>query len=118
MPKKLTVELPDDVYNDLVTLVKKGNRDINVVVTEAIRYWILNTDPVTTLALGIAPPRRPEPPTCPICKRYVIYEETPYAELGFCLFCGEVTVTKETIEEYQLAVSAYEEYLRKRREQL
>ena len=84
---EMTVTIPKSLWDMLSALVHYSKRDLNYIVRAALEEWLLNTAATGEHAVNPLM-QAPHPPACPRCRNYVIYEQTKYAPLGFCLFCG------------------------------
>jgi len=111
---KVEVEVESEVWQQVQAVAQNSGMDLNYIVNDALKVWLLQTDPITGLKLGTklpAPLQPPEPPICPKCGAHVIPEENRYAPAGFCLVCGEVTVPKEQCDLFLMEMKLYEKRL-------
>lgn len=102
---QVTVTLRKETYEAVNEIITKTGRNWSSVVDDALNMWILTIDPVTGMkhsAPAVVSLGEPQPPTCPHCGRFVIYEDIAYAPLGFCLNCGDVTVSEDEVKQFQI----------------
>lgn len=113
---EVVVKIKPDIHSQIVALIEKTKFSWEKIVNDALQMWLLQTDPMTglrTVSPTAVPINEPEPPKCPHCGHFVITETTKYAEAGFCLFCGEVTVSQDQLDEYHAKLKVYREILEK-----
>jgi len=111
---KVEFEVEEEVWQQVEAISRNAGMDINYIVNDALKMWLLQADPITGLKMGVklpAPLQPPEPPICPKCGAHVIPEESKYAPAGFCLVCGEVTVSKEQCDLFLAEMKLYEKQL-------